>query len=88
METLKKVLSWLLGQATWIKIVAIVIAAAAAAVFLFSSCSAIQQAVPNIRDNQVGAEGVVSKEKTVSKQTRWFYKPENEPSNFVSNESD
>lgn len=87
METVKKVLSWLLGQATWIKIVAIVIAAAAAAVFLFSSCSSIQQAIPNMSENQIGAEGVISKEKTVSKRTRWFYKPEDEPSNFVNDES-
>lgn len=87
MENLKKVFTWLLGQSTWIKIVAIAIAAAAAAVFLFSSCSAIQQTVPTIKDNQLGVEGVVSKEKTVSKQTRWFYKPENEPSKIDSDES-
>lgn len=87
METIKKIISWLITQSTWIKALAIAIAAAILAVVLFSSCSTIQQAIPNMSKNEIGAEGIVSKEKNVSKTTRWFYKPEDEPSNLSSYES-
>lgn len=36
----------------------------------FSSCSLVQPAVKN---NEFGAEGVVSKEKNVSRTTKWYY---------------
>lgn len=37
----------------------------------FSSCSLVQPAVQN---KQLGAEGVVSKEKNVSRTTKWYYR--------------
>lgn len=75
MDKLKSVISWLLTQPAWIKAVAVLIAAAAAALFLFSSCSSMRS-LPNIADNKIGAEGVVSKEKNVTKQTKWYFKPD------------
>lgn len=36
----------------------------------FSSCSLIK---PSVEHNQLGAEGVVSKEKNVSRTTKWYY---------------
>lgn len=75
MEKFKNVISWLLIQPAWIKVVAVLIAAAAAALFLFSSCSSMRS-IPNISDNKIGAEGVISKEKNVNKQTKWYFKPD------------
>lgn len=39
-------------------------------VMQFSSCSLIK---PSVENNQLGAEGVVSKEKNVSRTTKWYY---------------
>lgn len=36
----------------------------------FSSCSLIK---PSVENNHLGAEGVVSKEKNVSRTTKWYY---------------
>lgn len=40
---------------------------------LLSSC---QTLTPMIQDNRLGAEGVVQKEKTLNRQVKWYFKPE------------
>lgn len=73
---IKAIINWLRGQSLAIKIVAIVATILVAVMLLFSSCSATTRSMlPDISENKFGAEGVVSKEKNVSKQTKWFFKP-------------
>lgn len=72
-----KILPFLLSLPRWAKIVVIAAAAACAVVVLFCSCSATSK-LPDVSDYKVGAEGVVSKEKNVTKQTKWYFKPETE----------
>ena len=45
-----------------------------------TSCSALQ---PLYKDNKVAAEGIVSKEKNVTRQTKWYFKPEGQSSPIV-----
>ena len=47
---------------------------------LLTSCKAV---APIISDNKVAAEGIVSKEKNVTRQTKWYFKPEGETSPIV-----
>lgn len=76
---IKTIINWLRGQTLAIKIVAIVATMLVAVMLLFSSCSSTTRAIlPDISVNQFGAEGVVSKEKNVSKQTKWYFKPPTE----------
>lgn len=72
MEKIIKVVDWLRGQSlvTQILSVLVVIILAVIALF-FASCS---QLTPLVSDNKVGAEGVVKKEKSVSRQTKWYFK--------------
>lgn len=89
MDTLKKFWSWLIVQPVVSKVLFLIAAAlAAAAVLFFSSCSTVSQYIPDISDNKLGAEGVVSKEKNITKQTKWYFKPEeslNDSINVSSN---
>lgn len=41
-------------------------------VLSFTSCSYM----PSISKNEVGAEGVVSKEKNINKETKWYFQPD------------
>lgn len=76
---IKTIINWLRGQTLAIKIVAIVATVLVTIILLFSSCSASTRAMmPDVSDNKFGAEGVVSKEKNVSKQTKWYFKPPTE----------
>lgn len=82
MEKIKMIFDWLKTQPKWLKSIAVVVVALVAALLIFSSCSSIRSTIPNIQENNVGAEGVISKEKNVSRQTKWFFKPEDvQPSN-------
>lgn len=78
MENIKKIVEWLRMQSKWLKSLAIVIITLCCVVLFFSSCSSIRSTIPTISDNQVGAEGVISKEKNVTRQTKWFFKPESD----------
>lgn len=75
MEKIKFIYEWLKVQPIWIKSVAIVIILAAFVIVFFSSCNTLK-GLPDISNNNVGAEGVVSKEKNVTKQTKWYFKPD------------
>lgn len=75
MEKFKIIYEWLKVQPAWIKSVAIAIILAVCVIVFFSSCHTLT-AVPNISNNKLGAEGVVSKEKNVTKQTKWYFKPD------------
>lgn len=74
METIQKIIDWLKPKPLWAKIVAIVVVVALS-VLLLCSCGSTMK-LPDVSDYKVGAEGVVSKEKTVNKQTKWFFKPD------------
>lgn len=74
MDTIVKILNWLKPKPIWAKIIAIAIVCAIA-VILLCSCGTSMK-LPDVSDYKVGAEGIVSKEKTTTKQTKWFFKPE------------
>lgn len=76
-DIISKLLSLLESHPKYSKFIGfvLVILAALYTVLQFTSCSTI---TPAIQDNKLAAEGVVSKEKNVSRTTRWFYKPEND----------
>lgn len=76
MEKIKVVFDWLKAQPKWLKSIAVLIVALLTVLLTFSSCSSIRSTIPNIQDNNIGAEGVISKEKNVTRQTKWFFKPE------------
>lgn len=73
MDKILKILEWLKPKPLWAKIVAIVVVVALC-VLLFCSCGTTMK-LPDVSDYKVGAEGIVSKEKTTTKQTKWFFKP-------------
>lgn len=75
MENIQKILEWLKPKPLWAKIVAIVVIIAIS-VLLLCSCGTLSQSLPSIKENQVGAEGVISKEKNVTRQTKWFFRPD------------
>lgn len=77
-DIVKTILNWLKTQSLWIKVLFMMAAAALGCCIVFSSCGAIRTTIPSITDNKIGAEGVVSKEKNVTKTTKWFYLPESE----------
>lgn len=82
MDTIKNLVTWLQGQSTVTKILALIAGIIIGVISLFFvSCSSIQRTIPSITQNQVGAEGVVSKEKNVQRQTKWFFKPDEPLSN-------
>lgn len=82
MENIKQIISFLKVQPLWVKIVAIVVSALVSAVLLFTSCSAqMYQRLPDISDNKIGAEGVVSKEHRTTRETKWYFKPESQIDN-------
>lgn len=73
---IKTIINWLRGQTLAIKIVAIVATILVTVILLFTSCSASTRAMlPDVSANKFGAEGIVSKEKNVTKQTKWYFKP-------------
>lgn len=74
MENIQKILNWLMPKPLWAKIVAIVVVVALC-VLLLCSCGSTMK-LPDVSDYKVGAEGIVSKEKTTTKQTKWFFKPD------------
>lgn len=74
MDTISKILNWLKPKPLWAKIVAIVVIIALS-VLLLCSCGSTMK-LPDVSDYKVGAEGIVSKEKTTTKQTKWFFKPD------------
>lgn len=74
METIMKILDWLKPKPLWAKIVAIVVIIAISVLLLCSCGSTLK--LPDVSDYKVGAEGIVSKEKTTTKQTKWFFKPD------------
>lgn len=75
-EYVKIVLDWLKTQSLWIKFLFMLAAAALGCCIVFGSCSSLMKTTPSLQQNQLGAEGVVSKEKNVSRTTKWFYKPD------------
>lgn len=75
MEKLKFIYEWLKVQPTWIKSIAIAIILAVCVIVFFSSCNTLK-GLPDISNNKVGAEGIISKEKNVTKQTKWYFKPD------------
>lgn len=75
MENIKKILEWLKPKPLWAKIIVIVVIIAISVLFL-CSCGTLSQSLPSIKENQVGAEGVISKEKNVTRQTKWFFRPD------------
>lgn len=75
MQKLKILYDWLKVQPIWTKSVAIAIILAVCVIVFFSSCNTLK-GLPDISNNKVGAEGVVSKEKNVTKQTKWYFKPD------------
>lgn len=76
---IKTIINWLRGQSLAIKIVAIVATILVAVMLIFSSCSSTTRAMlPDVSQNKFGAEGVISKEKNVAKQTKWYFKPPTE----------
>lgn len=77
-EIVKNITAWLKTQSLWIKILFMMAAAALGCCIVFSSCSTLTATIPKAQNNEIGAEGVVSKEKNVSKTTKWFYLPEKE----------
>lgn len=74
MEKLQKIYDYLKSKPLWVRLVAIAIITAVAVVFL-CSCGTTQK-LPDLSEYKVGAEGVVSKEKTTTKQTKWYFKPD------------
>ena len=74
MDTIMKILDWLKPKPLWAKIVAIIVVIALS-VLLLCSCGTSMK-LPDVSDYKVGAEGIVSKEKTTTKQTKWFFKPD------------
>lgn len=74
MEKYEKVIEYLKSKPLWVRLVAIAVASAVAVICL-CSCG-ITQNLPDVSNYKVGAEGVVSKEKTTTKQTKWFFKPD------------
>lgn len=74
MEILNKILNWLKPKSLWVKIIAIAVVALVSILLLFS-CGTTTK-LPDLSDYKVGAEGVVSKEKTTTKQTKWYFKPD------------
>lgn len=75
-EIVNTILAWLKTQPLWIKLLFMMAAAAFGCCIVFCSCSTLRATFPNAQNNQIGAEGVVSKEKNVSKTTKWFYLPD------------
>lgn len=75
-EIVNTILVWLKTQPVWIKLLFMMAAAALGCCIVFSSCSTLRATFPNAQNNQIGAEGVISKEKNVSKTTKWFYLPD------------
>lgn len=75
-EIVNTILVWLKTQPVWIKLLFMMSAAALGCCIVFSSCSTLSATFPNAQNNQIGAEGVVSKEKNVNKTTKWFYLPD------------
>lgn len=75
-EKVKLLKEWLKTQPVWLKILFMMAAAALGCCLVFSSCGTLSATVPKAHNNNIGAEGVVSKEKTVSKTTKWFYLPD------------
>lgn len=83
MDNFKIIFEMLKEQPMWLKSIAVAVVALAAVLLIFSSCSSVRSTIPNIQGNNIGAEGVISKEKNVSRQTKWFFKPDDvQPSNF------
>lgn len=80
-EIVKNITAWLKTQSLWIKILFMIASAALGCCIVFSSCSTLNATIPKALNNEIGAEGVVSKEKNVSKTTKWFYLPEEINSN-------
>lgn len=79
MEVFKKIIAWLATQSIAMKVIAIIATALIAVILLFSSCSATQLSrLPDISDNKIGAEGIISKEKRSTRETKWYFKPEAE----------
>lgn len=74
-DIILKLLSLLESHPKYSKVIGFVLVALSALyiVLQFTSCSTI---TPAVQDNKLAAEGVVSKEKNVSRTTRWYYKPE------------
>lgn len=81
MEIIVKIFEWLKPKPIWAKIIAIAVVAAIA-VLLLCSCGATSK-LPDMSDYKAGAEGVVSKEKNVTKQTKWYFLPESQTPNTM-----
>lgn len=73
-KTMEKVIQFILSLPLWGKIIAVIVVTLIAIV-LFCSCGTSAK-LPDVSDYKVGAEGVVSKEKNVTKQTKWYFKPQ------------
>lgn len=70
------IFDWLKTQPKWLKSIAVVVVALVAALLIFSSCSTLTSTLPNVTSNEIGIEGVVSKEATTTKTTKWYFKPD------------
>lgn len=78
MDKLKIVLDWILARSLPGKVLALIAMILIAIVILFfSSCSSsFYSRLPDISGNKFGSEGTVSKEKNITKNTKWFFKPD------------
>lgn len=77
-DKLKILFDWIMGvleehpKSKVFSLIAIFILSVIFVVLSFTSCSYM----PSITQNEVGAEGVVSKEKNINKETKWYFQPE------------
>lgn len=72
-EKVKLLLDWVQSQGPTAKVVVMIIITLCCYLLFFTSCSSIKAGhpVPGI-----AAEGVISKEKSVNRTTKWYYQPE------------
>lgn len=75
-ENVKMITDWLKTQPVWIKLLFMMASLALGCCLVFSSCGILSSSIPKAQNNEIGAEGVVSKEKNVTKTTKWFYLPD------------
>lgn len=75
MERITKLLSYLRTLPRWARIIAVFVVAALSVIVLFTSCGVLKNI--NVEDMRLGANGNVSKEKTVTKtsNTKWYAEP-------------
>lgn len=77
-DKLKTLIDWIVGvleehpKSKAVTLILIIVLSVFFVVLSFTSCSYM----PSISKNEVGAEGVVSKEKNINKETKWYFQPD------------